>query len=178
VIICAPSSLVLPVDCSRKFIVRVRNATNTDFEAIERLFQLENRTSHSIEPERVARTAEVLTESELDEMIGSDDMLVGVTEEGFVVTGLIFARHQRSEGHRWEPSINRVCVEVLFVDEDYRGHGHASALMEHVIRWAESMQASEVDVEAWTSNDAALALYKELGFREKQLLMTLRLGSQ
>jgi ribosomal protein S18 acetylase RimI-like enzyme len=50
--------------------------------------------------------------------------------------------------------------------------------MEHVIRWAESMRASEVDVEAWTSNDAALALYKELGFREKQLLMTLRLGSQ
>lgn len=153
-----------------------RNAATSDFETIERLFRLENRFSHGMEPGRVALTSEVLTESEFEEMIADDHALIAVSEASGVVTGFLFGRHRASKADRWSTAVNRVIIELLFVDEGYRGHGHASALIEHAIGWAESLKASEIDVEALVRNTAALGLYRKSGFEDRQLLLTLRLG--
>ncbi len=157
--------------------MRIRNAVTSDFEAIERLFRLENRFSHGMEPGRVALTSDVLTESEFGEIIADDHAIIAVSEARGVITGFIFGKHRASKADRWSTAVNRVIIELLFVDEDYRGHGHASALIEHTIDWAESLKASEIDVEALTRNTAALGLYRKSGFEDRQLLMTLRLGN-
>jgi GNAT superfamily N-acetyltransferase len=41
-------------------------------------------------------------------------------------------------------SKNRAHMEFLYIDPEYRGQGYAELLIQHMIRWAEKMEAAEL----------------------------------
>lgn len=89
------------------------------------------------------------------------DICVAVDEEniaGFIVT------------HDWASfgSKRKVRqIDLLYIDEDYRGMGIAADLLSHVIDGAFKDGCGRVDIQTEASNEDSNALYKKFGFKAK-----------
>ncbi len=57
------------------------------------------------------------------------------------------------------------------VAKPWRGRGVGSALMASAIDWATAKGAEQMRVEVFPHNDAAIALYRRLGFRDEEILV-------
>jgi RimJ/RimL family protein N-acetyltransferase len=55
----------------------------------------------------------------------------------------------------------------MMVARDWRGRGVGTALMEHAIAWAGEQGLHKLSLEVFAHNDAAIALYRKLGFVEE-----------
>lgn len=58
----------------------------------------------------------------------------------------------------------------MLIDQQWRGRGIGSALMEACIAWASEHGAHKVILEVWPHNRTALGLYRKFGFEEEGLL--------
>jgi RimJ/RimL family protein N-acetyltransferase len=55
-------------------------------------------------------------------------------------------------------------VLAVSVDREWRGRGIGAALIEAILAWAREIGIGRVEIQAWSSNPRALALYERLGF--------------
>jgi len=55
----------------------------------------------------------------------------------------------------------------ISVDRDYRGRGVGTRLLEHLVAWAPSHGVTRIELEAFSSNPRAIALYEQLGFERE-----------
>jgi len=55
----------------------------------------------------------------------------------------------------------------MLVDEQHRGKGVGSALMDAAVSWAKTQAAHKMTLEVWPHNDRARALYRTFGFRDE-----------
>jgi ribosomal protein S18 acetylase RimI-like enzyme len=57
-------------------------------------------------------------------------------------------------------------IKRVVTHPDYRGRGLARKLMQHIIQFARTThQAEAIDLHVWEGNQAAIALYEDLGFQ-------------
>ncbi|NJL47301.1 MAG: GNAT family N-acetyltransferase [Leptolyngbyaceae cyanobacterium SM2_5_2] len=67
-------------------------------------------------------------------------------------------------------------VLLLYVHPDHRRQGIATALLEIAHQWAQTNDYSQVSLQVFSNNPAALALYQKLGYEPEAILMKRRLG--
>ena len=61
---------------------------------------------------------------------------------------------------------DRMEIDNLYVTEEYRNRGIASALMEYLIDIFNKNNLVNITLEVRVSNDIAISLYKKYGFKE------------
>jgi ribosomal protein S18 acetylase RimI-like enzyme len=66
-------------------------------------------------------------------------------------------------------------VENLAVREDFRRAGIGRALMRHAQRWAEELRATEIELNVYEFNQAAINFYRNLGYATSSCRMSKRL---
>lgn len=86
---------------------------------------------------------------------------------GFVEVGL----RDYAEGCRTSPV---GYLEMLYVDEDLRGHGVARALVAAAEAWARERGACEMASDALIDNEAAIAMHRALGYDEVERIVCFR----
>jgi ribosomal protein S18 acetylase RimI-like enzyme len=155
----------------------IRASSINDLASLIALFIEENAHNNSVAPDRVSKTNDVLTLTELQEFIDNESSYLWVYESDGKIVGLILATHHRSEVKRWKQKRNFVYLDELVVTENYRGRGIASLLIQSLTEWSKRRGADCIDLHVWQANTKAKALYQKLGFNEKQLLMTLPIDS-
>jgi ribosomal protein S18 acetylase RimI-like enzyme len=62
-------------------------------------------------------------------------------------------------------------VLLLYVEATHRRRGIATALLETAHRWAKGQDNSQISLQVYNDNQAALALYQKLGYQSEALLM-------
>lgn len=65
-------------------------------------------------------------------------------------------------------------IEVLFVDEKYRGQGLGSKLMNSAMTWFHSKHIDEIELTVVYGNDA-VSFYEKLGFYPRSTIMTTKI---
>jgi putative acetyltransferase len=70
-----------------------------------------------------------------------------------------------------EKAGNGVADLGMIVDEQWRGRGVGSALLERAIQWARDAGAHKVALQMWPHNDRARVLYDKFGFVEEGRLV-------
>ena len=150
----------------------IRPAKSNDYKTLVSLFTEENIHNHKVAPERVAKTKNVLTTSELNDFISNPQWYLSVFVENNKIVGVILASHKFKEATRWNPETNIVYIEELIVAEQHRRKGIGSALYKDVVSWAEKVNSSTLDLHVWANNLASIQFYKSLGFKSKQHLMS------
>ena len=135
-------------------MVTVSELTDTSPAALEAFARLLPQLSSSASP---------LTVEELDEMVRSDAsrLLVATLDDGRIVGSLTLVVFRIPTGVRaW--------IEDVVVDEQIRGSGAGEALNRAALELAYSLGARTIDLTSRPSRVAANALYRKLGFEERQ----------
>jgi len=65
----------------------------------------------------------------------------------------------------WEEA--HAATFAISVDQDWRGRGVGTALMQAMLAWAESHGVTRVQGFVWDTNPRALAFYEDLGFERE-----------
>jgi RimJ/RimL family protein N-acetyltransferase len=88
-----------------------------------------------------------------------------VAVEGDAVVGSLSIRR---EDH---PATWHVATLGMFVVASHRGRGIGTALMEEAVAWARRFGVERVELTVYPHNEAAIALYRKLGFVEEGRLV-------
>ncbi len=154
----------------------VRPATRADLPAVARLAAKLVRLHHRFDPARFLclEPLEPGYEHFLGHELEDDDAVIFVAaargERGERVLGYAYGR---LEPRDWNELLD-ACGKLhdLYVDEEARGHGAASALVEAVVARLEAKGAPRVLLLSATPNVAAQKLFARLGFRPTMVEMT------
>jgi len=93
----------------------------------------------------------------MDCEVQPEGVFVAETEEGQVV-GYVTTRLDR---------VTRIGrIPNLAVDEQFRGHGLGTRLIEHAIAWMRAQGMAMAKIETLVQNERGQALYPRFGFRE------------
>ena len=98
----------------------------------------------------------------------ADDRGVFVAETCGVVAGFVDV-HERMHFS----SARDAYIGELVVDPRYRRGGIARRLVEAALAWAQHRNVSRVYLETGSRNEAALALYRTMGFVEEQIALSI-----
>jgi len=93
----------------------------------------------------------------------ADDYLV--VHDGETI-GFVALREERHPSRRYSRSLR---VVDLIVDEDSRGQGHGTAVVERVRELARERGCDHLTVSCEWGNDGARRFYRDAGFRPKQV---------
>jgi len=86
-----------------------------------------------------------------------------------IVGFLMFMKHARS---MLRLRRSRAMITDLYVEEEYRGQGIASKLLERCLQYLKSLGVEEVRVNVLVDNAPAISLYRKLGFTDHMILMS------
>jgi len=98
-------------------------------------------------------------------MLAMPDSVYFVAETGRAVVGFVHCEIRRSAG---TPTLRRrvyAYVHTLAVTADFRRQGIGRMLLDLVREWALGQEVSEIELNVFEFNEAALALYESLGYR-------------
>jgi len=111
---------------------------------------------------QLSSSATAMTLAELEALINRDGTtLFGIEEAGEVVGMLTLVTFKIPTG-------TRAWIEDVVVDEKVRGKGFAKALVTAAIDEARKAGASTVDLTSRPAREAANALYRSMGFEQRE----------
>jgi len=88
---------------------------------------------------------------------------------GRVVGFLMFLKQARS---MLRLKRSRAMITDLYVEEEHRGQGIASKLLERCLQYLKSLGVEEVRVNVLVDNAPAISLYRKTGFIDHMILMS------
>ena len=131
--------------------VVIRRSTAEDFEAWLELFQEVADEGRWIGREGLLDRAEL--RQVFERTLTTDDGHTFIAERDGAVVGALFVTLQSG-----------LAELGMMVRRDERGRGIGSALMASCLRWCRDRHAHKVALTVWPHNEAAIALYRSLGF--------------
>jgi ribosomal protein S18 acetylase RimI-like enzyme len=91
------------------------------------------------------------------------EYLLGAPDDDSPPAGVVQLRYR----HALWWAAEDCTLEDLFVREDARGSGLGRALVEATVARAHERGCRRIELDVWERNEAALALYRSLGFRDE-----------
>ena len=74
----------------------------------------------------------------------------------------------------WSP-MKMIFIYEMYVSPSYARQGTASRLLEEIKTTAKNIGASQVELDVWSFNEAAINLYSKAGFTPQRIKMELKL---
>ena len=154
----------------------IRRAEKRDLDALGRLGATLMRTHYAFDPQRFLephRDAESGYAWFLGSILDSDDATVLVAERDGTIDGYVYAA---LEPLSWKELRGPAgFIHDVAVREEARRSGIASELMRAAIDWLRERGAPRVILWTAAPNAAAQSLFRQIGFRETMIEMTLEL---
>jgi GNAT superfamily N-acetyltransferase len=142
----------------------LRPATLDDLET---LFEFEQGVISAERPFDATLKPEKINYYDLSALIQSSDSEVIIALDGSQIIGSGYARIKL--GKSYVQFEEYAYLGFMFVRPEYRGKGIIGTIMEGLMDWVKSRGISEVQLEVYNDNQAAVRAYEKFGF-EKQLV--------
>jgi len=98
-----------------------------------------------------------------------ENQVLAYETNGRIVGFLMFMKQARS---MLKLKRSRAMITDLYVEEEHRGQGIASKLLERCLQYLKSSGIEEVRVNVLVDNVPAISLYRKAGFIDHMLLMS------
>ena len=69
-----------------------------------------------------------------------------------------------------EKHSKKIHVDQLIITEKSRGQGYGKLLMNELIRIGKENNCERVELDCWTFNENALAMYEHIGFKKQRIM--------
>ena len=155
----------------------IRRAEERDISSLMHLLDQVNRVHHEGRPDLFRRGTKY-GESQLAEILRSEDTPVFAFEENGAVLGHAFCKVERVTNDRLLCDRVTLYIDDICVDETARGKGIGRALYAHCEAFAREMRCHNVTLNVWMLNPGALAFYRAMGLSEQKITMERVLDSE
>jgi len=144
--------------------VRPMNLSEVD-EVVQLWRKLASDQTLMIDDENLTRFREFLN------ALGKEDEnhVLAFEIDGRIVGFLMFMKQARS---MLRLKRSRAMITDLYVEEEHRGQGIASKLLERCLQYLKSLGVEEVRVNVLVDNAPAISLYRTTGFIDHMILMS------
>lgn len=157
-------------------LMEIRRAGRGDLEAVGRLGAMLVRTHYAFDHDRFLAPlegTETAYAAFLGRQLDSRDACVFVAERDGVIAGYVFAA---LEPLNWKELRGPAgFIHDLAVSEEARRSGVGTKLIEAAVAWLRDRGAPRVILGTAAQNAVARSLFRQLGFRETMIEMTLEL---
>jgi len=152
---------------------RIRRATRDDLDVLGRLGAALMRAHYAYDPERFmapGATPEKGYARFLASQLDQADAAIFVADHAGTVAGYVYAG---IEPVSWK-ELRDECgyVHDLVVDDDHRGHGIGTALMDAALAWMSERGVPRAVLCTAQRNERGQRLFEHLGFRRTMIEMT------
>lgn len=145
----------------------IRKASPEDYEEVERIMRQIQELHVELRPDIYQPLYPMLSKEEYLKMIQEDFL---VEEQAGEVCGvLIFMEHTYRNPKQVERKV--LFVDVIAVDQRYRGKGIGSDMIAYLKQEAKNRQCDGVELQVNGRNVAAKRMYEKCGFTEKSMNM-------
>lgn len=149
--------------------ILVRQATTEDLETLNRFQQGVIAAERPLDPTIKDNPVKYY---DISRMLESQDVRFVIAESGALAVGCGFARIEAAEPylkHRMQGYLG-----LMYVDPGYRGQSVIGKIIDALKLWCRSRGISELRLEVYDDNAAAIRAYQKAGFR--RLVLQMRLG--
>jgi GNAT superfamily N-acetyltransferase len=109
-------------------------------------------------------------------LIESDDTMLAVAVIGQRIVGCGYARIEPAKHYLKHK--NRVYLGFMYVDPSYRGKGVIQEIIKVLGEWAITKGETELRLDVYHSNEAAIKAYEKAGFMRHMIEMRLSIDSK
>ena len=141
-----------------------RRADKNDISSIMQLLHQVNMVHYELRPDLFKPHTTKYDEQELAALLSDDSTPIFVYDDGLGhVLGHAFCQVSEARNHRLLQDIKTLYIDDICVDEEARGQHVGKALYEYVRDYARSIGCSNITLNVWEGNDAALHFYQRMG---------------
>ena len=159
--------------------IKIREATEADYQAVNFLYQETYSLYHNNMPENYKKTPDItLPKGTFINMVENKEELVIVAEKNKKIVGVLYAITEKDDGDEWTQPYNRVSVEEISVAPNLVNQGIGTKLMQAVTDWAKEKDISDVTALVYAFNDKAINFYKKNEFAPYSIKMNKKIGKK
>jgi len=151
--------------------MQIRPASAGDYRFVEALWQEQTRHHAALEPELIREVATCISRRDYEEALRDGKREIAVVETAGGLQGFAVLVERRIDGGMAIPRAVAFIQEIC-VTHRARRNGVGRALMRYAEDWARQRQLTDIYLNVWASNTAALAFYRALGFSELRLKLS------
>lgn len=147
----------------------IRKATLTDIDTLRRLEQGVINAERPFDNTLKSGDIEYYN---LEDMLASENIEVIVAETEGSIIGSGYARIENAKPYLQH--LQHAYLGFMFVEQSYRGKGVNQRIIEALTIWTRSKNITEMRLDVYHDNIAAIKAYEKAGFRK--LLINMRMG--
>lgn len=155
--------------------MEIRFAEVRDIPDMENLLLQVGEVHHQIRPDIFRSRALKYTAEELEELLKDSTRPIFVAVEEDRVLGYAFCIHRSYDGTGVSTCRREIYVDDVCVDENARGQGIATKLLNRVFDYAKEETCRFVTLNVWNGNDTAQRFYEGLGMTPRNFNMEIKL---
>lgn len=160
----------------KKIPVHIRPAEGKDIPDLEKLLCQVGEVHHQIRPDIFRSGALKYTAQELAELLEDGNRPVFVAEENQRVVGYAFCIHRNYDGTGVSTCRKEIYVDDVCVEENCRGQGIATALVNRVYAYAREQGCDFVTLNVWQGNEKAQRFYEHMGMTPRNINMEIKVS--
>ncbi len=154
----------------------IRKAEQRDVPRLLDLLVQVNMVHHKGRPDLFNGPATKYNQTQLAQMIGSEDPVIFVwSDESDVVQGYAFCFLKQFVNDGLMTNIKTLYIDDLCVDEAQRGRHIGKELYDHVLAYAKSIGCYNMTLNVWALNEPARRFYERCGLHVQKYGMELLL---
>ena len=148
----------------------IRKATSADMEILRHFEQGVIAAERPFDP--TLKTGHIHY-YDLEEMITSSHIEIIVAESGNKIIGSGYARIERSKPYLAHET--HAYLGFMYVDPHFRGKGVNQKIIQALKEWCVSQNVTELRLDVYTKNTAAIKAYEKAGFTSHMIEMRMNL---
>lgn len=150
--------------------IKIRKATETDFEPVNSLYHETYSLYHQNIPESYKETPKrLLPKGTFINMVEDKNALVLVAEGKSQVIGMLCATIEKEESDEVTHGYHRVSIDELSILPGHRRQGIGSLLMKAAEDWAKDNKICDLTVLVYCFNGKAIKFYESNGYKPYSL---------
>lgn len=157
----------------------IRTAEKKDVEDIVRLLKQIAQLHHIGRPDIFKSNANKYTHDFVHFKIKNPEERIFVAVDNLdKVCGYIFCYFEIRKEHAVLKERKILCIDDICIDDNKRGIGIGSLLINHAKNFAESAECSAIELNVWEFNEDAMKFYEKHNFKTKYRRMELLLNNE
>ena len=155
--------------------MNIRKATLKDIKEIENIVVQSSKMHYEARKDIFKKELVTQGEKKVKKAIKDKETNLLVAEEDGTIKGVVIYQIKKVKGNQNLLDSKVVWISEICVDEDYRGQGIGTKLIDHLKQLCKEQGIKRLELNCWEFNEKARKFYEENEFTTQRRIMEIKL---